>query len=300
VNNDARKTSDKQASRQRVAHLYRTACRFDVLALKPGNVSVELAGHNMIAQQFLDAAKVSSEAIVRAKTIGSGVLQATRAAVDKTGCNTNLGIVLLSAPLAIAAQEIIAKQIKISIRERLTDLIDSSTIQDAVEVYQAIGIAEPGGLGSSEAHDVADTPSVTLIEAMNFAAVRDRIAYQYDSSFVDIFTLGEPLFEHYLSRWASMKWATVAVYLSFLSSFNDSHIERKYGTSVADSVRLESLPLERAFKACENPVEFSSRLIGFDEELKRGGVNPGTSADLTVASLLAFLLTVHLKSVTKA
>jgi ATP:dephospho-CoA triphosphoribosyl transferase len=31
-------------------------------------------------------------------------------------------------------------------------------------------------------------------------------------------------------------------------------------------------------------------LLNFDKELKRVGVNPGTSADLTVASLLAFHL----------
>lgn len=302
----ASKASDRQArndtdqTSKRLSELYRLACRFDVLALKPGNVSVELAGHNMIAQQFLDAARVSSEPLVGEKSLGQSILKATKASVNAAGCNTNLGIVLLSAPLVIAARDILRANGELPLRDRLTHLIDTSTVEDTVDVYEAITIAEPGGLGSSDAHDVAEIPAITLTEAMDFATERDRIAYQYANSFVDIFTLGVPIFHHFMYRWSSIKWATVAVYLSFLGSLNDTHIVRKYGVSVAENVRLEALPLERAFKACENPVEFSSRLMGFDEELKRGGVNPGTSADLTVASLLAFLLAVHLKSVTKA
>ena len=283
-----------------LSKLYRTACRFDVLALKPGNVSIDFGGHDMIAAQFLDAARVSSEPLVTATTVGESILKATRASVEETGCNTNLGIILLCAPLVLTARNILADTNDGTLRERLIELLDWTTVDDAANVYQAITIAEPGGLGSSEAHDVADIPAVTLADAMKFAAERDRIAHQYKTGYVDIFTLGLPIYHHFINRWSSVKWATVAVYLSFLAHLNDTHIARKYGVSVAENVRLEALPLERAFKACENPVEFSSRLIGFDAELKRGGVNPGTSADLTVASLLAFLLAVHLKSVTKA
>lgn len=292
----------KQASKliKRLADCYRLACRFDVIALKPGNVSVELAGHDMVAAQFLDAARASAGYLVGANSIGEGILSATHASVERAGCNTNLGIVLLSAPLLLAARRSFIDESKTGLREQLKGLLEQTTVADAVAVYEAIGLAQPGGLGDSEFHDVADIPTVTLLDAMTFASERDRIAGQYQSNYAEIFNLGVPIYKHFIHRWSSAKWATVAVYLSFLTSFNDSHIERKFGNSVADDVRSEALPLERAFKACENPAKFSSRLVSFDEDLKRGGVNPGTSADLTVASLLTVLLQAHLKSVTKA
>ena len=279
-----------ESSRQKMLECYLTACRFDVMALKPGNVSIELPGHDMVAEQFLAAARASGPALISARPLGSSILAATRAAVDVAGCNTNLGIVLLAAPLIQAALNTTKQKRVLALRDAVGEVLDRTTVDDAIDVYAAILIAEPGGLGRSDAHDVADTPDISLRETMAYAAERDRVARQYATNFVDILTLGVPILRHFVGRWGSLNWACVAVYLSFLSSFNDTHVERKFGAELAREVSRNAMMLEREFKACENPAQFVTSLKSFDADLKRGGVNPGTSADLTVASLLAFLL----------
>ena len=75
-----------------------------------------------------------------------------------------------------------------------------------------------------------------------------------------------------------------------LAEFPDSHVMRKHGAERAHEVSVAARSLESDFKACENPATFAARLGSLDRELKTGGVNPGTSADLTVASVLALLL----------
>ena len=114
-----------------------------------------------------------------------------------------------------------------------------------------------------------------------------KLVAQYANNFAEVFTLGVPIFRHFVGRWESVAWACVAVYLTFMANFNDTHITRKFGVKKAASVMQDAQVLERAFKACENPARFAPSLLEFDANLKRGGVNPGTSADLTVASLLA-------------
>ena len=52
------------------------------------------------------------------------------------------------------------------------------------------GMANPGGLGEARAHDVGAEPDVTLLEAMEAAEGRDRIAWNYTHDFADIFDLG--------------------------------------------------------------------------------------------------------------
>ena len=92
------------------AHVQRAfldACLLDVLALKPGNVGVHGAGHGMQAVDFLRSARAAAPAIAAEQaSVGERIhaaIAATRAAV---GVNTNLGIVLLAAPLAHAALQV--------------------------------------------------------------------------------------------------------------------------------------------------------------------------------------------------
>ena len=279
--------TSKRLSRKALLNSYLAACRFDVIALKPGNVSILQAGHNMVAEQFLAAARVSGPEILAAKSIGNALYQAVRASVAVAGCNTNLGIVLLATPLLKAAQASNDDTADSDLRSTVAALIDEATVDDTVRTFQAIQVAEPGGLGRSSEHDVADTPDIPLKEVMIYAADRDRISAQYANKFADIFTIGVPIFQHFVQRWESAAWACVAVYLTFMANFRDTHIARKFGDEQAESIRQDAVVLERAFKACENPARFASSLLEFDAVLKRGGVNPGTSADLTVASLLA-------------
>ena len=82
-----------------------------------------------------------------------------------------------------------------------------------------------------------------------------------------------------------------AVYLAFLAGFPDSHIARKNGPEAAASVQIEALEARKRFMNAANPAETLQDLLRFDRRLKARGLNPGTSADLTVASVFADRLT---------
>lgn len=271
-----------------VCDALRCACRLDVIAFKPGNVSFDVPGHDMQATDFLAAAAHTAPALADAgATIGTAIFNAVSASVRATGCNTNLGIVLLAAPLAHAA---LRRRDNESLRASLARVLSGLTVDDAVQVFAAIRVAQPAGLGHSAEHDVRATPNVSLFEAMQFASVRDRIAYQYAHGFIDVFESGLPLLRAYRQRWQSLAWAAVGVYLALLGRIPDTHIMRKFGADRAHAVSAAARTLESGIKACENPVTFAPELKKFDRELKQNGVNPGTSADLTVACLIALLL----------
>lgn len=273
---------------QIVSEAIRAACRFDVLAMKPGNVSVEVAGHGMIAQHFLLSAAVAAPLLVQSsKGVGACILDATTASRAVANCNTNLGIVLLAAPLAHAA---LLQQVGISLQDRLADLLERLSVEDAVLVFAAIRHASPGGLGHAPEQDVVAEPTLPLKDIMRLAAARDRIAHQYANDFEDVFNIGIPLLREYRARTGSLIWSSVGVYLALLSRHLDSHVVRKHGEKKADEVRSAARALESDFKACENPATLAHELREFDRKLKKEGVNPGTSADLTVASVLALLL----------
>ena len=261
------------------------ACVTDVRAFKPGNVSLASPGHGMHADDFVASADVMAAAI-SAPAAGAGeriarAIEATRAVVP---VNTNLGIVLLCAPLAQAAT---ASSDELVLRERLRLVLAGLDVDDADLAYRAIRMAEPGGLGRSERHDVAEAPHVTLREAMDEARERDRIAYQYVTDYRDIFETGLPALQHGLARWRSRTWAAVHAYLIFLARFADSHIARKHGDEVAASVSLQARDLSQALGRSHDPAQEMPALVAFDRQLKARSINPGTSADMTVATLVA-------------
>lgn len=267
------------------------ACRMEIEAYKPGNVSIHAPGHGMSAEDFLRSAEVSADALSRpGLRVGMRVLEAVRATRACVGCNTNLGILLLCAPLALAAQLDVAET---NLRGRLRQVLDGLDRADGEAVFEAICIARPAGLGQVQEYDVAAACEVTLREAMQAASDRDRIAHQYVTDYVDVFDVGLPALQAQLTRsgdLGGLTWATVASYLALLSRFPDTHIMRKFGTGIAEKVRIEAEGVASAFKVCENSTDAARLLETFDKKLKREGINPGTSADLTVAGLLIHYL----------
>ncbi|HZV97981.1 MAG TPA: triphosphoribosyl-dephospho-CoA synthase [Methylophilaceae bacterium] len=261
---------------------FKLACLAELEALKPGNVHIFADGHGMVVQDFIKSAEASAAVIAQPQlSVGERIFQSIAATWAAVECNTNLGIVLLSAPLIQAALH----GHKPTLRERVQDVLTGLTVTDAELTYQAIIQASPAGLGQSERHDVRMPPTVTLLEAMREASQRDRIALQYVNGFVDVFDFGVRRYEEALQRWPRPAWAATAVYMGFLASFNDSHILRKYGESIAMQVREEARVHEQALLALENPKTYQRNLLNFDADLKSRGLNPGTCADLTVASL---------------
>ena len=261
------------------------ACESEIRAPKPGNVSVFAAGHGMSAEQFLLSARaIGLPLTAPGLRVGERILAAIEATAKVVSCNTNLGIVLLCAPLVHAALQ---GPSDILLQTRLQQVLRDLDVRDAESAYAAIRLANPGGLGASTRHDVRDAPQVSLLDAMRAAQARDSIARQYACGYADIFHFGVPRLRKALERWQREEWAVVATYLGFLSRWPDSLILRKHGMATASRVQAEAKTWDLKWMKTVQPAALVPDLLRWDTELKADGLNPGTSADLTVASLLA-------------
>ncbi|TAK61895.1 triphosphoribosyl-dephospho-CoA synthase [Methylobacter sp.] len=275
-------------SPEQLGELYRQACEVDVQAFKPGNVSVYADGHNMTVADFITSAEVSAEPLCNPDySLGEKIYYAVKATREAVGCNTNLGIILLCAPLI---QAVGPKYINLTIRQAVRKVINEATIEDADWVFKAITLASPGGLGSSDQQDVNEKASVTLLEAMKIASEKDRIALQYLTDYKDIFNFSLLRYNFSLNRWGDRNWAAAAVYIDMLSQFPDSHIERKYGNQYSEMVATKMAQLSEELSKTDNPEQIKPLLFCLDQEFKHCGINPGTTADMIVATVFAAFL----------
>jgi triphosphoribosyl-dephospho-CoA synthase len=275
-----------------IAAAFKWACLAELDAPKPGNVHVFAGGHRMTTDEFVASADAAAPPLSAAGArVGARILGAVEATYAAIGANTNLGIILLCAPLAAAAEAAIS-----DLRAALKKVLQSLDTTDADLAYHAIVRAAPAGLGRSARYDVFEPATVSLLEAMTAACDRDRVARQYATSFADVFEVGLPCLDAASRRYADQQWATLATYLEFLSAFPDTHILRKYGSCTADEIRQTAAMFRRSLQATERPAALLPELLAWDAALKADGVNPGTSADLTVATLFAQRLNAVLPS----
>jgi triphosphoribosyl-dephospho-CoA synthase len=271
---------------QRIAAAFEQACRDELAAPKPGNVHVFADGHRMTAADFERSAAAAAEPLsVTGTRVGARILGAVEASFARVGGNTNLGIILLCAPLAAAAEAQ-----PHHLRESLASTLQGLDREDAALAFRAIVRASPAGLGRAERHDVFAPATVTLREAMAEAAERDRIALQYTTGFADIFDMGEPLLAAALAVSPDRRLATLVAYLGFLAAFPDSHIVRKHGADTAEQIRRDASRVQAQVQPGGLLEDILPTLLDWDATLKRAGINPGTSADLTVATLFAHRL----------
>lgn len=268
-----------------LAQAFRDACDIDLRALKPGNVGLHGDGHGMDCEVFRASAEAAAAPLTApGAAIGQRILAAIEATRGVVSCNTNLGIALLAAPLVHAALEVQEGE---ALRPALERCLDALDVTDARLAYAAIRLAQPGGLGSSPRHDVRDEPKVSLLAAMREAQQRDAVAAQYANGFRDVFELGLPMLRHCRRRWGSLEWAASAVYLRYASRLPDSHVARRHGVEAAQRVADEAAAHAARLAASADPSQLAGELLEWDGQLKQEGINPGTSADLTIATVLA-------------
>lgn len=261
-----------------------SACLIEVLSPKPGNVSPGREFADASVRDFLNSARASAPelGLSDARPLGQTILKAVEATRAVVNHNTNLGIILLIAPLA-------AVPAGISLKDGITDVLNATTVDDSRLVYQAIRFAQPGGLGDVVEQDLHDEPTVNLQACMRLAADRDMIARQYANGFDDILTRGvlwlQESTEHSAAQPQHIAWLAVRL----LAEFGDSLIARKCGQEMSDLVRR---------KACEVldsgwPIAHDSagRFAEFDALLRADGNrrNPGTTADMVAAILFSAL-----------
>ena len=274
--------------RQHLIDAYIQACEIELQAFKPGNVSVYSDGHDMTVQDFRTSASVSAAPITNSGyTLGEKIYYAVKVTREAVGCNTNLGIILLCAPLLQALQQCDASS---NLRKCLSEVLQNTTEKDADWVFKAIVLAAPGGLGESNQQDVNNQAAVTLTQAMAIAADRDRIALQYTNCFKDIFDFAVLQYNRAFVLSGDSGWAALTVFTEVLARFPDSHIERKYGKQYSEWIAEHMSLLCKAMEAAKTLNEVMPMLHSIDKAFKAKKINPGTTADITVATVLVVLL----------
>ena len=268
------------------------ACELDVAVRKPGNVSLASPGHGMQAAMFIASAQAAAGPLFEpGARVGERIEAAVAATWAVAGCNTNLGILLLCAPIAKAVEMRPEAQVPAALQAAIEAVLADLDVADAAAAYRAIARASPGGLGSAPSQDVQRPPSIDLRAAMALAAPRDRIARQYRDGFVDLFgfglaALGEGFSLRCVAAPEAVPEAAVQrLYLRLLSHFADSHIVRKHGEAVAHIVMTAAQGWAERAAHGQNP-QAGAEFVAWDEALKLSRINPGTTADLTVATLM--------------
>ncbi len=274
----------KKFTSAQLAQAYKTACMAELQALKPGNVHAFADGHGMTIEDFIKSADVTADIITRPDlTLGERIFYAAEATRNAVGQNTNLGMLLLCAPMIEAALTMSEQQ---TLQQSLHETLSRLTVSDAEYVSRAIVLASPGGLGTATQYDVRDIPAVDLLTMMRAAQDRDRIAWQYANAYRDIFEFGVTRYNEAMVKWQNPAWSATALYLAFLTHYPDTHVTRKYGETFAMDLMQEAATYEQMHSLAENPKLVQKKLIDWDISLKQRGINPGTSADLTVVTLL--------------
>lgn len=262
-----------------------TACVWEVMSRKVGNVHPGAAFVDVEATSFLLSAAAVTPFFGDRKRygkVGETVLACTRRTREVVGSNTNLGILLLLAPLASPG----APMERVGFARHVLDRLD---VLDARAVYEAIRVANPGGLGDAPEQDVRDEPTVTLLEAMRLAADRDLVARQYANGFADVFDFGVPAFVAAFARFGCVEAAVIDSQLHWLAEYPDSLIARKNGPAVAAVVQLRAAEVLR-LGGIATP-EGRRAGVELDHHLRSDGnrLNPGTTADLITACLFVAL-----------
>jgi triphosphoribosyl-dephospho-CoA synthase len=260
------------------------ACVWEATARKPGNVHRFRDFDDATYLDFvLSAAAVTPELTAACqRPVGETVLACVRATRRVVATNTNLGIVLLLAPLAAVPDGE-------PLRPGVGRVLAALTVDDARRAYEAIRLARPGGLGRSAEEDVAGEPTRTLREVMALAADRDLVARQYANGFEEVFAVGVPALEAGLRETAALEAAIVRAHLELMAQYPDTLIARKCGPDVAK----EAATRARHVLDAGWPALSADRaaLAEFDAWLRADGHrrNPGATADLLTACLFTLL-----------
>ncbi len=270
-------------SRDLIEHHVQLACLLEVSAAKPGNIT---PAHDFCDTTYTDMVRsalalgpVLAGRRAGERGVGQLIADGVRATARVAGANTNLGIVLLFAPLVRAATTRREDEALRSATERTLARLD---VDDAAAAFAAIAQAAPGGLGEAPEHDVRAPARVSLREAMAAAAHRDSIASEYATGYAIVFDTGLELLADALRTGTGTLDAIVSLHLGLLASNPDSLIARKAGTEAARAVTAAAREVRAGTRTLQ---AFDASLRGPDHRL-----NPGTTADLVAGTLLAALL----------
>jgi triphosphoribosyl-dephospho-CoA synthase len=260
------------------------ACIWETTARNPGNVHRYRDFTDTSYVDFLASAAAVAPVLESAsrRRVGETVLLGMQATRQVTRANTNLGILLLLAPLCTVER---SEDLRSGLGRVLTEL----KIDDARAVYEAIRLAAPAGLGRVREQDIHDEPTQTLRQVMELAQERDLVARQYADGFREVLDEGLPVLARQLEQSPSLEHALIACHLHLMASYPDSLIARKCGRAEAEeAARRAARVLDAGWPAA---AAGQAALEELDAWLRAGarGRNPGTTSDLVTACLFVAL-----------
>lgn len=287
-----------------IARAAELACWLEVEAEKPGNVTRAHAFPEMSHRDFVAGAAAVAPVLGEAgrRPVGETILRAVRAARAVTSANTNLGTILLLAPLARAAalanggtpREVVGAEAPaertLALRQALAGVLAGLGVADAELAFEAIRLAAPGGMGRVASQDLSRRPTVTLLEAMRIAAPRDAVAHEYATGFSITFGTALGLLEAAFAASRDSRAAAVELALELQARAPDTLIARKVGAAAAAaaSARARAVLTAGPRGSAARQRETSSFDAWLRDPARRW--NPGTTADLVAAALFVRLL----------
>ena len=265
---------------------------------KPGNVHRTRNYDDMVFEDFIISGIVIGD-IIREATknvnignpcLGKYILNAVKETDNWIKNNTNLGIVMMIIPIACATA--ISNNFN-EIRPNIVKLMKSTSVEDACDLYDAINIADAGGMGNQDEYDVASTNAKeelkankqTMWDVLKISAPWDRLANEMTSDMPVVFEIGYPTYYNLIKE-NSLNKSCILTFLTILSEIPDTLISRKYGAKKASEISNQA----RQLLKYQNDDDFKDKLKEFDDYLYENKFNPGTTADLTAASIFVTYL----------
>ena len=286
----------------KIALAAQTACILEVDAPKVGNVNRYHDFEDASLEDFHRSALAIGRPFgcLEEQGVGKTIYEAVKATREVVWTNTNLGIILLLAPLGMAWCRMMSSSgnhrpkglLSDSWKQYIGDVLDGLSAEDTRYVYKAIGLASPSGMGQVQEYDVfqEEPPPIPLLEAMKPAAKLDLIARQYSKRFELVLGVGYEAIYCSLDKGLTLPHAIAHTHLFLLSHYQDSLITRKLGRKWSREVQI------RARSVWEQGGWLTASGQGhvqkFDRWLREDGhrLNPGTIADLIAGILFVFLL----------
>jgi len=295
------------------------AILFEVSADKPGNVNLVVGFEGTRYEHFLASAVAAApyfeSAAERGVAISQGKIHVSDVGLGRImkdcvadvnawqrGGNTLLGTVILLSPIAVAAGMTPTRQGLIfeipKVRENVKLVVESTTPEDAVNVYEAIKIANPSGLGKAPELDINDPDSVdrivkgniSLCQVFKIASDYDRVCSEWVNNYPITFDVAYPCLMEQLRETKDINVAITHTFLKVLAEYPDTFIARKVGIEKAQEVSSMAKKV-LTLGGLETSIGKES-LREFDLELRKSSnlLNPGTTADIVAAALALSVL----------
>ena len=173
------------------------------------------------------------------------------------------------------------------IQDNVDNIMRATTPYDAANLYDAINIADAGGMGEKDELDVGSEDAksqlidkgINMYDVLDLSAQWDMLAYELTKAMPITFEIGYPTFNG-VKQTSTMNNATVQSFLTILSIYPDTLIARKYDVETAQKVSEDArLIIAKGGILADNGIELINQ---FNKDLVKKNLNPGTTAIITI------------------